>query len=318
MCPECGHGSSDPRDERAHLDAHRQLRAFFQEWEAGTEAGQAASAPPPKRRSYVGAAAAIVVVLLVSVATFSRINREPDGFRPTVPPTEVREGAAPSSPPVTAAPGTDFARDLGVAYAHNRPARDIVDGLPDRSPAHHCGHEHSRDHAALGRARTRPTGGRRHDAGPRAAGAPPVGLPPRNLPERPLTVRSPGPLGDDLPVDLEQTVDVVLEVEMGALVLLERPPVGDASPRVSDEGVQAIGAGGDVAREEQVVRGTGTHCLEMGAARSGHDRDPRGHGLHHAQAERLRRGGGQQDSGPAEQCRDVGHLAQELDRGVEG
>ncbi|MDQ3641578.1 MAG: hypothetical protein M3450_08990, partial [Actinomycetota bacterium] len=36
MCPECGHGSAELRDERAHVDAHRQLRAFFQEWEAGT------------------------------------------------------------------------------------------------------------------------------------------------------------------------------------------------------------------------------------------------------------------------------------------
>ena len=118
MCPECGHGSAELRDERAHLDAHRQLRAFFREWEAGTEAGRAANPPPPpaKRRSLLGTAVVVVVALLVSVAVFSRINREPDSFRAPVPPTDVREVVAPSSPPVTSAPAP------GVGSGSSSPA----------------------------------------------------------------------------------------------------------------------------------------------------------------------------------------------------
>jgi hypothetical protein len=33
-CPHCGHGSPEPRDEAAHLDAHRQLQALFDAWDA--------------------------------------------------------------------------------------------------------------------------------------------------------------------------------------------------------------------------------------------------------------------------------------------
>lgn len=83
MCPECGHGSPELRDERAHLDAHRQLQAFFREWDAGT-------APEPvdvgrTRRRKLVVAVILVLVLLASVGVFAKINRTPDAFRATVP-----------------------------------------------------------------------------------------------------------------------------------------------------------------------------------------------------------------------------------------
>ena len=97
MCPECGHGSAELRDERAHLDAHRQLRAFFQEWESGSTPEPVGDGRAGRRRVLVAAVAA-VLVLLLSVSVFSRINRTPDAFRDTVPET-VLPGAEPQ--PVT-------------------------------------------------------------------------------------------------------------------------------------------------------------------------------------------------------------------------
>ncbi|MGI8806332.1 MAG: hypothetical protein ACR2KK_00475 [Acidimicrobiales bacterium] len=110
MCPECGHGSSEPRDERAHLDAHRQLRAFFQEWEAGTVAVQEDRGRPRRRTAVV--TMLVVLVLLASATVFSRINRTPDAFRATAPaPTVPADERARSQPdPVAPAPtarGTD-------------------------------------------------------------------------------------------------------------------------------------------------------------------------------------------------------------------
>ena len=104
MCPECGHGSSELRDERAHLDAHRQLRAFFQEWEAGTTPERVRGGGRPGRLKMLVAAMAAVLVLLISVSVFSRVNRTPDAFRDTVPATVVPdarppvEGATPAPP----------------------------------------------------------------------------------------------------------------------------------------------------------------------------------------------------------------------------
>src|SRR5215218_1516845 len=83
MCPECGHGSPEIRDERAHLDAHRQLKAFFQEWDAGTEQGQVATRS--RRRRTLLCALVALVVLAVSVTMFARINRGPASSRPPAP-----------------------------------------------------------------------------------------------------------------------------------------------------------------------------------------------------------------------------------------
>lgn len=106
MCPECGHGSADLRDERAHLDAHRQLRAFFREWEAGTGDATTGDARPARRLSYLGAAALVVVTLLASISVYSRLNGEPDAFRAQVPPPAAVEVVSPLTPPVTVPPSS--------------------------------------------------------------------------------------------------------------------------------------------------------------------------------------------------------------------
>ena len=99
MCPECGHGSPEIRDERAHLDAHRQLRAFFQEWDAGTESGKSKGRRSRRRLACLYAAVALVVVFL-SVGVFSRINRDSGGQRASVPPIVIPDAAmiAPALP----------------------------------------------------------------------------------------------------------------------------------------------------------------------------------------------------------------------------
>ncbi len=103
LCPKCGHGSPDPRDERAHLDAHRQLRAFFEEWEAGTEPELV---PAARRRSVLYAGCALLVLLAWSLTVFSNINRATDIPRSVLPPAAApaasREQVA-TPPAVTAA-----------------------------------------------------------------------------------------------------------------------------------------------------------------------------------------------------------------------
>ena len=66
-CPECGHGSPEPRDRQAHLDAHRQLRKFIQQWDAAAAADEAA-ARRRRRRPLVCAVVAIVVLALAAVS----------------------------------------------------------------------------------------------------------------------------------------------------------------------------------------------------------------------------------------------------------
>ena len=78
MCPECGHGSSEIRDERAHLDAHRQLRAFFKEWDAGTESGRERGRRSTRRLVLLCTAVALLVVVL-SAGVFSRIDGDTGG-----------------------------------------------------------------------------------------------------------------------------------------------------------------------------------------------------------------------------------------------
>ncbi len=86
LCAECGHGSPDPRDERAHLDAHRQLRAFFEEWDAGTATPPTESVRRARGRSLVYAAGVLAVLLVWSLTVFSHVNRAKDGPRATLPP----------------------------------------------------------------------------------------------------------------------------------------------------------------------------------------------------------------------------------------
>src|SRR4051794_40167151 len=101
MCPECGHGSPELRDERAHLDAHRQLKAFFREWEAGTDQGQVATRST-RRLAFLSAVVA-VVLLTVSVTVFARINRGPSVSR-RPPPSFVAPAVQPQPATVPSAP----------------------------------------------------------------------------------------------------------------------------------------------------------------------------------------------------------------------
>ncbi|MGH9266378.1 MAG: hypothetical protein ACRD1D_16965, partial [Acidimicrobiales bacterium] len=64
VCPECGHGSPEPRDRLAHLDAHRQLKRFLDDWDAAAKAdaaAEAAAARRRRRRPYVYGAVAVLV-----------------------------------------------------------------------------------------------------------------------------------------------------------------------------------------------------------------------------------------------------------------
>lgn len=104
MCPECGHGSADPRDERAHLDAHRQLRAFFVEWEAGTEAPAGGGSRRSRWLVRLGVVAAVLAMLLVSSSVYSQINRAPDPGRAQDVPADVRPADPTGAPPPAAPP----------------------------------------------------------------------------------------------------------------------------------------------------------------------------------------------------------------------
>ena len=104
LCPDCGHGSPERRDARAHLDAHRQLRAFLDEWEAGTEAGAARRGNPggPVTLLYALLAA---LVLFAGVVVFARVNAADDSLRRPPPSGPVPSVAGPAtSAPTVAAP----------------------------------------------------------------------------------------------------------------------------------------------------------------------------------------------------------------------
>src|SRR5919199_4299186 len=62
-CPMCGHGSPEPRDEAAHLDAHRQLGQFLAEWESAVRADRA--------RERRGRTVAIVGVVVAALAVLA-------------------------------------------------------------------------------------------------------------------------------------------------------------------------------------------------------------------------------------------------------
>ena len=129
MCPECGHGSAELRDERAHLDAHRQLRAFFEEWETGT-ATEPVGGGGSGRRTMLVAAVAAVLALLLSVSAFSRINRTPDGLRDTGPATVV-PGAEQAQPVAEVVPPAPTARPADLSPA--APAQTTRAAAPVRA-----------------------------------------------------------------------------------------------------------------------------------------------------------------------------------------
>lgn len=85
VCPDCGHGSPEPRDERAHLDAHRQLRQFLDGWDAAAAADRNAERRKRLRPVLLGIAA-LVAALVVSVAVLLRLT----GGEPVAPPAAPR------------------------------------------------------------------------------------------------------------------------------------------------------------------------------------------------------------------------------------
>jgi hypothetical protein len=95
LCPQCGHGSPEPRDERAHLDAHRQLQAFFEEWDAGTAPEPVA---PARSRSVLYAACALAVLAVWSLTVFSHVNRADDALRAAPAPAAAPAAHQPSEP----------------------------------------------------------------------------------------------------------------------------------------------------------------------------------------------------------------------------
>jgi hypothetical protein len=109
ICPQCGHGSPDPRDERAHLDAHRQLQAFFAQWDAGTAPEPVA---PTRRRPTLYAACALAVLLVWSLTVFSHVNRADDAGRALPAPA-----AAPVTEPRRISPPPAVTNDVPPAAA---------------------------------------------------------------------------------------------------------------------------------------------------------------------------------------------------------
>lgn len=93
-CPECGHGSSEPRDREAHLDAHRQLRAFLEEWDAAAAADAGADRRAARRRSVLYGAAILVALPVGWVRSLVPAPSRPVG----APPAAGRPPAAPPCP----------------------------------------------------------------------------------------------------------------------------------------------------------------------------------------------------------------------------
>ena len=102
-CPTCRHGSPDPRDELAHLDAHRQLGQFFQEWDAAvaSDRGRRRATKPLG----VVLAALVAAVALVAGAVFWGLIDRSDTARPAPrPPAEVTVDSPSLAAPVPPAP----------------------------------------------------------------------------------------------------------------------------------------------------------------------------------------------------------------------
>jgi hypothetical protein len=125
VCPECGHGSPEPRDQRAHLDAHRQLRQFIDDWDAAAASDRVVKGR--RRRRPVVYAVVVLVVLLLAAAGV-RTGRRHDVVPPTgagpLPAVDVPVPAGPpqSSGPVRPPAVVPPAPSAGPAPARAEPA----------------------------------------------------------------------------------------------------------------------------------------------------------------------------------------------------
>ena len=141
-CPTCRHGSSDPRDEAAHLDAHRQLGQFFQEWDAAVARDRNRRRVGRRLGVVLGVFLAIVVVvasLLFWSFDGGSERRRPVADPRTEVPTEVAPRVVPpadQAPPSSPAPQPAPAQpDLGATVAPPTPVVVAEVAPPGRAPA---------------------------------------------------------------------------------------------------------------------------------------------------------------------------------------
>ena len=107
-CPECGHGSPEPRDRQAHLDAHRQLRQFIDAWDAAAAADQAAERNRRRRPLYALVVVLVVMILAgVSLGSFGGQGRDTYVPRGPIPAVQLPDAGPPAARarPAAAAPG---------------------------------------------------------------------------------------------------------------------------------------------------------------------------------------------------------------------
>ncbi|HEX3620950.1 MAG TPA: hypothetical protein VHT97_01405 [Acidimicrobiales bacterium] len=116
-CPECGHGSPEPRDQQAHLDAHRQLRRFLDQWQASAAADAAAERRARRRPFLYGVVLLLVVAVLATLAVRTSGNGAVTAV-PTAGPAMNLPRSAPGSSatdPLATAPATATAPDTATA-----------------------------------------------------------------------------------------------------------------------------------------------------------------------------------------------------------
>jgi len=109
ICPTCRHGSPDPRDELAHLDAHHQLGRFLEEWDAAVVSDR--KKERSRRPAGLVLGALVAVAAMVTAVVFWGIHHGgapsprvagPVPVVPVVPAPEVTgQVPTPSPPPDT-------------------------------------------------------------------------------------------------------------------------------------------------------------------------------------------------------------------------
>lgn len=134
VCPGCGHGSPEPRDQQAHLDAHRQLRRFFEEWEAAGAADQAPDRSPRRRPLYYVAAA---LVLLAAISLWTVRSQGVDRPAPAgpAPSAQLPQPDAGEPPSVIQRPPTPPAAPTTSPRARAVPAPAAAVATVTREPA---------------------------------------------------------------------------------------------------------------------------------------------------------------------------------------
>ena len=143
VCPECGHGSPEPRDRHAHLDAHRQLRQFIDAWDAAAAADQAAERRRRRRPLYALVTVLVVAVLAAftywgvggrDVASVAPAGPAPGVQIPGAGSSPAPPAAAPAPSPSPAPPAPRAAPAVPVAAPQPPPSAPPADGGAQASP----------------------------------------------------------------------------------------------------------------------------------------------------------------------------------------